>query len=519
MKPRRRARAIVGVLLCLAGFVLARGMRYRETTVIVDAGGCRMVTDIVDSGSDATQGSVVLLHGLAANKKIMSYLAYGFAQQNLRVFVPDLPGHGRTQGPFSFVRAETCVDSLVHELIARGAIDPARTILAGHSMGGAIAVRVGSRVPVAGVIAVSPAPMRPAHRIPAEIVLFARPPVVPANTLVISGLWEPSMIRDAARDLLGGDAVTTGKYVLLPGATHVGLLFDRRVARVAQEWAAGALRLASDAPGPSSQVLVGSLAGLAGLLFLAGPFIRETLGMNSPRTDRWPESAEKPASGSESSSNRGTRSATLRLLLETALASLFGVIVLRFWNPLSFLRIFNGDYLAGFLLVTGFALLLLHRNSARMLWRHQNLGVLLAAAAAGMTLYLLVMGWLDVTLTETWPSAARWARFPVLLLAALVYLASEELLLRRDFARGPTRRLVLALAARLVLWMAMLIGIFTLHSGAILLLLLAPYWAVFCLLHRLGMDVVRKDTGSTMAAALFGAILLAGFFLVIFPVT
>jgi alpha-beta hydrolase superfamily lysophospholipase len=129
-------------------------MRYRETTVIVDAGGCRMVTDIVDSGSDATQGSVVLLHGLAANKKIMSYLAYGFAQQNLRVFVPDLPGHGRTQGPFSFVLAETCVDSLVHELIARGAIDPARTILAGHSMGGAIAVRVGSRVPVAGVIAV-----------------------------------------------------------------------------------------------------------------------------------------------------------------------------------------------------------------------------------------------------------------------------------------------------------------------------------------------------------------------------
>src|SRR5258708_29809840 len=36
-------------------------------------------------------------------------------------------------------------------------IDPDRTILAGHSMGGAIAERIASRVPVAGLIAISPA--------------------------------------------------------------------------------------------------------------------------------------------------------------------------------------------------------------------------------------------------------------------------------------------------------------------------------------------------------------------------
>jgi hypothetical protein len=33
------------------------------------------------------------------------------------------------------------------------------------------------------------------------------------------------------------------------------------------------------------------------------------------------------------------------------------------------------------------------------------------------------------------------------------------------------------------------------------------------------MDIVRQGTGSIAAAALFGAILLAGFCLVIFPVT
>jgi hypothetical protein len=62
-------------------------------------------------------------------------------------------------------------------------------------------------------------------------------------------------------------------------------------------------------------------------------------------------------------------------------------------------------------------------------------------------------------------------------------------------------------------------GIFLLHSGEILMGLLAAYMAVFNLIQRNGMDIVRTETGSATAAALFGAILLAGFCLVIFPLT
>jgi pimeloyl-ACP methyl ester carboxylesterase len=98
-KARGAVRAVSGVLLCVIGFVLARATPFREATVIVDAGGCRMVTDIVDAGEDETQGSVVLLHGLAANKKSCLSGA-GFALLNLRVFVPDMPGHGRRSGRF-----------------------------------------------------------------------------------------------------------------------------------------------------------------------------------------------------------------------------------------------------------------------------------------------------------------------------------------------------------------------------------------------------------------------------------
>ena len=72
---------------------------------------------------------------------------------------------------------------------------------------------------------------------------------------------------------------------------------------------------------------------------------------------------------------------------------------------------------------------------------------------------------------------------------------------------------------RLITWGALMGGILILHSGEILMGLLSVYMAVFNLLQRSAMDMMRNETGSAAAAALFGAILLAGFCLVIFPLT
>jgi hypothetical protein len=75
------------------------------------------------------------------------------------------------------------------------------------------------------------------------------------------------------------------------------------------------------------------------------------------------------------------------------------------------------------------------------------------------------------------------------------------------------------LAQRLIAFLVLVFGIFVLHSGAILVILVAVYLALLFVFQRLGMDIVRQQTGSAIAAAIFGAILLAGFCLVIFPVT
>jgi pimeloyl-ACP methyl ester carboxylesterase len=502
MNRRDAARGVTGVVLFAAGMLIALPTAYRERSVVFEAGGCRLDTTVIEAKTGNRKGAVLLLHGLAANKKIMTYVARGFAAQNLRVVVPDLPGHGRTPGPFSPLRAEQCSMALLQDLFVRGMAQPETTILAGHSMGAAIAMRVAEKQPVAGVVALSPAPMRAAHGTPHEAVLFDGAPSQPRNTLVLSGQFELESMRANAAELVGAPPASGSKHEVVPGATHVSLIFDPRVVRLSQQWAAQLLQLEPNAALPSRWPVLAAIGGLAGILLIAGPFLREVAGA-------------KANDALETRTDSLRLSAALVLLGAAALAA---AGILHWWNPLSRLRVFQGDYLAAFLLLVAIVAIVAN-------WRVALGSVkappkqLVAAIFSGFVLLLLITGWFELTLTEAWLNAARWARFPFFFAAALPYHFAEEFLLGPSQKLAGWRRLAAGLSFRLVVWVAILLGIFYLHSGEILLALLAPYLAMLSILQRRGMDVVRISTGSATAAAIFGAILLAGFCLVIFPIT
>jgi hypothetical protein len=144
---------------------------------------------------------------------------------------------------------------------------------------------------------------------------------------------------------------------------------------------------------------------------------------------------------------------------------------------------------------------------------------LVAAGFAGLVLLLLAAAWFDLTFYEAWLTGAKWVRFPFLLAVLLPYHVAEETLLGPVLPGNWGHRLALGLSLRLIAWGALMGGVLFLHSGEILMGLLSLYMAVFNLLQRRGMDIVRNETGSATATALFGAILLAGFCLVIFPLT
>ncbi len=522
MKTHKAIRAVLGMGLCGVGLLLALTVPYRPHTFRIAAGGCQLVTDIVEPTTGAPpgglpQGYVVLLHGLSANKRIMSYFTAGFASQGLRVFVPDLPGHGRTAGPFSYDRSEKCSENLVRELVARGLLDPEKTILAGHSLGGADALRVASHIPVAGVIAISPAPMRPVAGISPEMLPFSEFGSLPAHSLVMSGAWEAQRIRNAARDLVPIPGDGTSQYVVIPHSTHVSILFDGTAMSAAQKWAAQILHLETHPALPTHRGLLGFFAGFLGILLLAGPFLRELLQSN-----------QEPPAQSNSTPVRTSAIAETRQFAEFGIIALGAVGILSYWNPLRALRLFEGDYFASFLLILGVVLLALHWNSLRDFFATGPGGAgsarplyltLLIAAFAAVLLQFLASAWFDLTFSEAWLTAARWARFGPLFLAVLPYHAAEEILLGPVSPGQGRQRLFAALLLRLIAWGAIVAGIFLLHSGEILLVLLATYFGLFCVLQRWAMNIVREVTASAAAAALFGAILLTGLCLVVFPTT
>ena len=500
---RQGNRALIGILCLIigGGLVYLSSRRYTEKRYIVDSASCRMQVLAVerkDLPPNAELGSVLLFHGISANNIIMDYIARAFAEQGLRVFVPDLPGHGRSPGPFLPEQAEACSASLVRGLAARGLINPSRTILAGHSMGGSIALRVAEKFRPAGVIVFSPAPMQAAHGVTPEKLLFNGVPKIHPNTRIIVGQFEHPGLKANAADLVPANDPSI-QYVVVPWVTHVTILFSPAAIREAQAWAANVLGLTGEPRLPNHLNLIACFLGLIGILLLSGPLLRELVGAKLPRDFSSVPTIPR---------RRGA--------LAVALVSLLVVHVWPYFKPLRSIRLFEGDYLASFFLLLGFAIILLHFPVARKL-APVTPGVFVGAVAAGLLLHLLITGWFELTATSAWLTLQRWVRFPLFAVTAFLFFYGLEVL------AGPATtwrsRFPYWFSLVVLTWLALAFGVLFLKSGEILLVLLSPYFTSFFLFTGTGIHLVRNLTGSATAAAVFGAILLAGFCLVLFPIT
>ncbi len=85
--------------------------------------------------------SVVLLHGAGGN--YLSWPTQIRRLDNLHVYAPDLPGHGKSDG-----RGLQTIDDYAHHIRAwMDAIQLPRAVIVGHSMGGAIALSLAVQHP------------------------------------------------------------------------------------------------------------------------------------------------------------------------------------------------------------------------------------------------------------------------------------------------------------------------------------------------------------------------------------
>jgi hypothetical protein len=387
--------------------------------------------------------------------------------------------------------------------------------LLGHSMGGAIAIRMADRDPLAAIIALSPAPTTLPQR-------------MPANLLVFSASADLNVLKKSAQSLsaaAGGTRTHNDDFAqqrafalqTVPFATHTSLLSDHRVAHESELWAMRALfpaiatntltlnlDLATyDTFGNGRRRLAGAILGLLGilLLFPAGAtLIARVAG---------PPFVESP----------GTRPSAILLLIEGAACAMAGVLVLEIGTPLHFLHLYSGAYLASLLVIVGILLLILNFGFA-MEYAKFNPKRLAAAVILGFATFLAIGAWLNWQLDDAWLNAPRWLRFAGLLPVLWIFAFAEEVVLGPPHhAKKRATRFAVFLSLRLEIFLACLLAFYMLANGQVLIVILFVYLALFSVLQRLATDALRVRTGSATSAALFGAILASWFISTVFPLT
>ncbi len=516
VKRWRALLAIAGAVCLLLGSVWVRRAELPKQDLTIEAGGCRVPATLLNPPAEVTPaGSVVLLHGLSANRRLMMYLAEDFAGHGLRTYAIDLPGHGENTEVFTFSRARLCATLAVDSLVRSGKIDPKTTTLVGHSMGAAIAIRMADVEPMNATIAISPAPMESSGRMPSNLLVFsASADLAPLKREAAQLAADAQGDRTSQEDFAQKRAF---ELASLPHSTHTSLISDRRVAHRSEQWMMQSLFPQIDAKtlalnldlgtyetyGNGRRRLAGAILGFAGILLLF-PFACATGAR---------------LSGAPLIESPGTKPTVQLALVEFLVCSLVAVLILTLGNPLSFLRLYSGSYLASMLLIVGILMRVLNFGFV-MEYARFDARKSLFAAILGFGTILALGGWMNWQLDDAWLNAPRWLRFAALLPVGWIFCFAEEIALG-PVGRGWNRALRFGVFGllRAELFIACLLGFYVLANGQVLLVLLFTFFVMFSILQRLATDAVRVHTGSAEGAALFGAILTAWFVAAVFPLT
>jgi len=512
MKRLELSLAVLGLILVAWGAAWIHAGRGPMRDVTLDAGpACPAATIRILEPSGPPRGSLIIFHGLGANRIVMLTNGQQFAAAGFRVFLPDGPGHGDDTAPFSLTANESCARGLLAALERRGEITPQRTVLLGHSLGAAVAVRLADDFLAAATIAVATAPLIPPHRIPANLLLvapqFDMPPVRDTESRLAAAAGNDRAALEDFRQL------RAFRLLPVPWRSHTSALFDPAAARAMLRWALDAVGATGvPVPTPSYRAFTGGWLGLLGILLLfpaTASVVTRAAGIREPRPG--PPPPQRVFS-----------------MLAWIAALIPAAIICARWTPLASLGLYGADYLAAVLLLAGIPLAIgyggyaAHQRRTDSSRRSSSSPISgpICAIIVGLLTILAIGAWLNLQLTEAWPIPARWALFPFLFLALLPISLAEEFVLGdpaalRSLARA--QRIALFFVLRGIVWLVILGGWLIGVSSALLPTILGAYFLILSIGQRLGADALRHRTGSALAAAFFSAILGGWFLAAVFP--
>jgi uncharacterized protein len=199
--------------------------------------GASLSAWLVEARAARRFGTIVLLHGVRADKSLLAAYAHSFVQAGYAALLVDLPGHGQSEGRFlGYGPAEARrVERFLDDLYADAVIGPEPLGVFGFSYGGAVAVELAARDPrvKAAVVVSAFASLR-------QVVSDYRVKYLP-SALAPPDSWFQTAVNDAAviagfdpeRGPVDAAASTKVPILYVHGAAddQVPALHSRRLAR------------------------------------------------------------------------------------------------------------------------------------------------------------------------------------------------------------------------------------------------------------------------------------------------
>jgi hypothetical protein len=532
-----RAVAVLTTLFALAALLLAgrslQALEAARSGLVLEhtQAGTMPVTVFRPADPAPARPAVVIAHGFAGSQQLMQAFAVSAARNGMVAVTFDFPGHGRHPQPLPGSLQEH--DALLASLLGAlgDAVAFARTLpgtdgriaLLGHSMASDLVVRQAQADPsIVATVGVS-------------LVYGGARMEAPRNLLSIYGSLEPEGVQSFGRRMVaavgsdpGGDSAaatvepgrtlgrfeegTARRFVLAPGAEHIGVLYHGTSQQEAIAWLRQAFEATGsvlpvampvDARGPAIAGLLAATVALAWPLSLLLGAIRARGGRPAGVVARGLASPRRLA-----------RREWLWLTLGPALAT---PLLLRL-VPSHFLPILLGDYLLLHFALYG----LLTATAAVWLARQGRLEPLTLRWPAPTTALtaLLMIAWatlaigipIDRHVFNLWPADGRGPLILALLAGTVCWAMADEALTRHPqaprFSYATTKALFIG---SLVLAVAMDL------SRLFFLVIIIPAILVMFIAYGLLSRCCLRATGSPWTGALASALAFAWGIAVTFP--
>ena len=392
--------------------------------------------------------AVVLVHGFAGDRNMLSSLARRLAQSGYAVLAIDVRGHGANRNPVPDGRARP--DWLFSDLSAaveylRGSpyVDGSRIALIGHSMGAGAVLDFATRDSgVDGVVAISGVqvlvgPYRP----PNTLFLFASadPPWLKARAVALAG--QLAGVDSAEEGTTYGDLARASavRHEEVPGVNHLTIVFSPETVSRILRWLDAVFRidrspashadLADPRLAPLGAAMVGALLLLGGIGFACGRLAHRL--------------EERPA--------RGGGLGLVRLVAGLGVA----MAVLAVGVPAAFLSLEVGDVVVSLFAVAGGLLLCVAVLRGSPIPLRELRFALVPGAIGFAAVYLLLMP-LGVVGHRMVPTAQRLVVLAAAALLLLPFFLAFEAALRRG---SPIRATLLGVSGRALIVAVLIVGV------------------------------------------------------------